>query len=191
MLKNIKINFLKYISELFLPLPITIKKKNWEMRNKILRFTGIKIGEKTIIGPNFITINGLEENIHIGDYTNIGYNSSFYSFNKIFIGKFNMFAANLEITNGGHDINTFEPFSTPTIIGNGCWIGHGVKIIKGVTIGNNVVIGGGSVVIDDIPDNAIAVGVPAKVIKYRDLPEKVWHLDNNYFCPKTFNLITN
>ena len=51
--------------------------------------------------------------------------------------------------------------------------------------------GGGSVVIDDIPDNAIAVGVPAKVIKYRDLPEKVWHLDNNYFCPKTFNLITN
>ena len=54
-----------------------------------------------------------------------------------------MFAANVEITNGGHDINTFEPYSTLTTIGNVCWIGHGVKIIKGVTIGNNVIIGGG------------------------------------------------
>ena len=40
--------------------------------------------------------------------------------------------------------------------------------MPGVTIGNNVVIGGGSVVVKDIPDNVVAVGNPAKVIKTLD-----------------------
>lgn len=40
--------------------------------------------------------------------------------------------------------------------------------MPGVTIGNNVVIGGGSVVVKDIPDNVVAVGNPAKVIKILD-----------------------
>ena len=46
--------------------------------------------------------------------------------------------------------------------------------MPGVTIGNNVVIGGGSVVVKDIPDNSIAVGNPAKVIKRYDLEQKQW-----------------
>ena len=40
--------------------------------------------------------------------------------------------------------------------------------MPGITIGNNVVIGGGSVVVKDIPDNVVAVGNPAKVIKTLD-----------------------
>ena len=40
--------------------------------------------------------------------------------------------------------------------------------VNEVTIGNNVVIGGGSVVVKDIPDNVVAVGNPAKVIKTLD-----------------------
>ncbi|HMZ65937.1 MAG TPA: acyltransferase [Leptospiraceae bacterium] len=189
MIKNLYIIFIKTIAELLSPLPIVIEQKKWEKRNIALRLLGLNIGKNVRIGPDFLTINGLENNISIGDYTDIGYANKFYSFNKIIIVKFNMFAANIEIVNGGHNVNNLEPFSKPIIIGNGCWFGHGVKIIKGVTIGNNVIIGGGSVVIDDIPDNAIAVGVPAKVIKYRELPDKVWHLGNEYFCPKTFELI--
>ncbi len=49
-----------------------------------------------------------------------------------------------------------------------CRIGAGVHVMPGVTIGNNVVIGGGSVVVKDIPDNVVAVGNPAKVIKTLD-----------------------
>ncbi len=189
MIKNLIINLLKFMADLVLPLPITISQREWELRNIIFRKIGLNISENVRIGPRFKTINGLESNIQIGDYTDIGYDNKFYSFDKIIIGKFNMLAANVELINGGHDVNTFEPNSTLLDIGNGCWIGHGVKIIKGVTIGNNVIIGGGSIVINDIPDNAIAVGVPAKVIKYRELPDKVWHLGNEYFCPKTFELI--
>jgi maltose O-acetyltransferase len=50
-------------------------------------------------------------------------------------------------------------------IGNDCWIGGGTIICPGVTIGNGCVIGAGSVVTKDIPDNSLAVGNPARVIR--------------------------
>lgn len=165
--------------------------KLWNQKNKWLGKTGISIGANVAIDREFFILKGYEQNLFLEDYTVIGIGCKFWPFSEIRIGKFNMFAANVELTNGGHDVDTFEPYSKPLIIGNGCWIGHGVKILKGVTIGNNVVIGGGSIVVDDIPDNAVAVGAPAKVIKYRALPEKVWHLGNEYFCPKLFRLVEN
>lgn len=53
----------------------------------------------------------------------------------------------------------------PIKIGNNVFIGFRTIIMPGVTIGNNVVIGAGSVVNRDIPDNSVAAGIPAKVIK--------------------------
>ncbi len=53
------------------------------------------------------------------------------------------------------------------IIGDDVWIGAGAIILKGVTINRGAVIGAGSVVTKDIPEYAIAVGVPVKIIKYR------------------------
>lgn len=52
------------------------------------------------------------------------------------------------------------------VIGDNVSLGANVTIIGNVHIGNNVTIGAGSVVVKSIPDNAIAVGNPAKVIKY-------------------------
>jgi acetyltransferase-like isoleucine patch superfamily enzyme len=53
-------------------------------------------------------------------------------------------------------------------IGNNVWIGERSIIGKGVVIGDNAIIGAGSVVIKDIPANAIAAGNPAVVVKYLD-----------------------
>lgn len=53
-------------------------------------------------------------------------------------------------------------------IGNNCWIANSVNIFGGVTIGNNVVIGANSVVTKDIPDNSLAVGNPARLVKRID-----------------------
>ena len=53
-------------------------------------------------------------------------------------------------------------------VGSGSNLGASTTIIPGVTIGKNVVTGAGAVVVTDLPDNCLAVGVPAKVIKYFD-----------------------
>lgn len=54
------------------------------------------------------------------------------------------------------------------IIGNYVYIGIKAIILPGVKIGNNCIIGAGAIVTHDIPDNSIAVGVPARVIKTTD-----------------------
>ena len=50
------------------------------------------------------------------------------------------------------------------IIGDNVYIGAGAKVIGRITIGNNVAIGANAVVTKDVPDNAVVVGIPAKII---------------------------
>ena len=66
------------------------------------------------------------------------------------------------VTIGGKSGN----FEVP-IIGNNVYIATGAKILGPIKVGNNVTIGANAVVINDVPDNAIMAGVPAKLIKYK------------------------
>lgn len=56
----------------------------------------------------------------------------------------------------------------PIKVGSNVYFGNNAVILPGVTIGNNVIVGAGAVVTKDIPDNSVAVGVPARVIKTTD-----------------------
>ena len=60
-----------------------------------------------------------------------------------------------------------------TIIGNDVFIGANVTVLDGVKIADGAVVGAGAVVVRDIPPYAIAVGVPAKVVKYRFDEDKI------------------
>lgn len=55
------------------------------------------------------------------------------------------------------------------IIGNHCFIGAGSKILGGVKIGNNVTIAPNAVVVKDVPDNVVVGGVPAKILKIKEI----------------------
>ena len=71
----------------------------------------------------------------------------------------------------------------PIVVGDDVYIGNNAIILPGVVIGSNVVIGAGAVVTKNIPDNSVAVGVPAKVIKSADdyltkLKKESLHLGN-------------
>ena len=56
-----------------------------------------------------------------------------------------------------------------TIINEGVWMGSNVTVLKGVTIGKGAIIAAAAVVNKDVPPYAIVAGVPAKIIKYREL----------------------
>lgn len=58
-------------------------------------------------------------------------------------------------------------------LGHDVWIGHGAVVLPGVSIGNGGVVGAGAIVTKDVPPFAIAVGNPARVLRYRFPPELV------------------
>lgn len=59
------------------------------------------------------------------------------------------------------------------VIGNDVWIGAGVVIMPGITVGDGAILGANSVITKDVPDYAIAVGLPARVIDFRFSPEEI------------------
>ena len=85
----------------------------------------------------------------------------------------------------GNFVKERKTFHKQVIIKNDVWIGANCVIMPGLTIGNGAIVGSGSVVTKDVPDYAIVVGVPAKVIKYRFSDEIIkelqelqwWNLD--------------
>ena len=80
---------------------------------------------------------------------------------------------NQQYPDGFHDLE----YSKPVTIKKGCWIASNVTICGGVTIGENTVVGAGSVVTRDLPANCIAVGSPARVLRYLDDKDRmdVWN----------------
>ena len=79
-----------------------------------------------------------------------------------------------------HFVSIGTNHDTPAVIGDNVYIGPNSNIIEEVCIGSNVTIGAGSVVTKDIPANATAVGVPARVINY---DEPAQYIKNPYPMP--------
>ncbi len=113
--------------------------------------------------------------LRIGNNSFIGHDCMFQMRKNITIGNHCLLAGGIIIQdNNGHPLDPENrkanlPVSDdevhPVIIKDGAWIGRRVMILKGVTVGENSVVGAGSVITKDIPDNAVAAGNPAKVIK--------------------------
>lgn len=113
----------------------------------------ISVGESTHIQPRCHFVAGVSS-IIIGRRCEIAPACAFYPFN--------------------HGVEAGEPVQQQPLISKGnieigddVWLGYGVVVLDGVKIGDGAVIGANSVITRDIPENAIAVGSPAKVIRMR------------------------
>lgn len=76
-------------------------------------------------------------------------------------------------------------------IGNDVWIGEKASIMGGVKIGDGAVIGTGAIVTKDVPPYAIAVGIPAKIIRYRFSQEIIKRLLKEKWWDKAESYISN
>ena len=78
-------------------------------------------------------------------------------------------AANVQLISNNHDPYERNVITCkPVHIGKGAWVGAGSTILPGITVGKHAIVGAASVVTKDVPNYAVAVGNPAKVIKYLD-----------------------
>lgn len=141
-------------------------------RALFLKSSLMKCGWGTTI-DKYVNIRG-KRNLSIGEYCVINSFVHIWAGNAsgVFIGDRVLIASHAAITSLSHDYSTsnlrFEsPISKKVIINDDVWIGAHSVILPGVTIGKGAVIGAGAVVINDVPDYAIVVGVPARVTKYR------------------------
>jgi acetyltransferase-like isoleucine patch superfamily enzyme len=107
-------------------------------------------------------------NVFIGPYVAIyGHGGVEIGENSLLSMQCCVLSSNHEIPELGTDIRTFPDRRLATRIGRDVWLGAGVKVLAGVTIGDGCVVGAGAVVTSDIPPGAIAVGVPARVVRMR------------------------
>ncbi len=112
-----------------------LTKYNWMVQHK----DKLKLGYKTDIGA-FTYINA-QNGVTIGDYVQIGSHCAIYS------------------------TSTIDNKEGPVTLKKGCRIGSHSIVMPGVTVGENSVIGAFSFVNNDIPANAVAVGIPARVVE--------------------------
>jgi acetyltransferase-like isoleucine patch superfamily enzyme len=134
---------------------------------------GITIGNGVFIGRNSI-LSCKNGDIAIADGANIGFNCEVFSASRVSIGRDTLLAAYCYLIGGDHD---FSDPSQPVLaqgrrsegvaVGAGAWLGAGAKILDGVTIGDGAIVGAGAVVRTAVPDRAIAVGIPARVVGER------------------------
>lgn len=118
--------------------------------------------------PPFYCDHG--DSIRLAEHVFINANCTFLDGAYITIGKHTLVGPNVQLYTPQHPMDYMErrkPIETayPITIGEDCWIGGGTVICPGVTIGDRCIIGAGSVVTKDIPDDSVAVGNPARVIR--------------------------
>lgn len=161
------------------------------------RFPTLHIGSYTIITNdcqfgvgNIVYGNSKLVNVTMGDLSYVGGN---VHIQYTTIGKHCSIAENVRIGLGIHPLNLasthpafYSPQShwrkwiepvvpkdlleyKPGTIGDDVWIGTGAMIMDGVTIGSHAVVAAGAVVTKDVPEYAVVAGVPAKIIKFRNI----------------------
>lgn len=125
------------------------------------------LGEGTVINPPIYTI--LADKVKIGKNVVIMNGFQCMSAGGLTIEDDTMISLNCTIATNNHDFYERHIITCkPVHIKKNVWIGVNVTILPGVTIGNNAVVGAGAVVTKDVPENAVVVGNPARVIKYLD-----------------------
>lgn len=144
-----------------------------------LSHQGIRIGDNVTIARDSIlictgVIANKGEGIVIGNGTGINARAYLGGQGHIVIGENVIVGPGVKIFSENHNFSNHHAIIKDqgvtrkgVTIGDNCWIGASVTILDGVTIGNGSVIAAGSVVTRSVPENSVAAGVPAKVLKSR------------------------
>jgi acetyltransferase-like isoleucine patch superfamily enzyme len=134
---------------------------------------GISIGSGVFVGRNTI-LSCKNGNIIVDDHANLGFNCEIFSASRVRVGKRVLMAAYTYLVGGDHlydrvDIPVLDQGRTGRGIDvdDHVWLGTHVVVTDGSRIGRDAIIGAGAVVVGEVPEYAIATGIPAKVVRDR------------------------
>lgn len=161
----------------------------FRMKNRFLRYLGLKLGENVAIGRNFDFLAGRGSRVTIEDHVNLSNDVAIYAFKEVTIGSFTAIASHCVFTDGNHDLSSHRPSAGSLRIGRGVFIGLGARIVGALTIGDNSVIAAGAVVLSNVPAGMVMAGNPAKCVGRRPLARRVWHFPDLWYDPRTFEIL--
>ena len=116
----------------------------------------VEIGEKTVIGQD-CTISAYQR-VRIGEQCVIADRAMFIDFDH-------------GVVEVERPIRVQGIYKRDVEVGSNVWVGYGACILRGVRVGDNSIIGTNSVVTKDVPANAVVAGIPARVIRMREVPQ--------------------
>lgn len=137
-----------------------------EIRTIFSEITGKPIDETFGLFPPFYTDCG--KNITVGKHVFINMGCKFQDQGGITIEDGALIGHNVVLATLNHDFHPAarqDLIPKPIHIGKNAWIGANAVILPGVTVGDGAIVAAGAVVTRDIPQNTVAAGVPAKIIR--------------------------
>jgi acetyltransferase-like isoleucine patch superfamily enzyme len=121
-----------------------------------------------------------EGRVSVGAKTVIGQECTISAYQQVSIGRECVIADRVMLIDFDHGtVEADRPIRLQGIykrdvhVGHNVWIGYGACILRGVTVGDNAIVGTNSVVTKDVEPNAVVGGVPARVLRMRDAPERM------------------
>ena len=136
------------------------------VRELLARLTGRPVDESVTVFPPFYSDFG--KNIRLGKRIFINSGCKFQDQGGVAIGDDCLIGHNTVLATLNHDLEPSrraDMHPAPITIGRNVWIGSNATVLPGVTIGDNAVVAAASVVTKDVPENAIVVGSPVRVVR--------------------------
>ena len=121
-----------------------------------------------------------EGEVEIGAKTVLGQECTISAYKRVRIGEQCVIADRAMFIDFDHGITEVERpirlqgiYKRDVEVGSNIWIGYGACVLRGARVGDNSVLGTYAVVTKEVPANAVAGGIPAKVIRMREAPKKL------------------
>lgn len=122
--------------------------------------------------------------LEIGAKTVVGQECTFSTWESITLGRECIVADRAMFIDFDHAVMLIESpirqqglYSRPVRVGHNVWVGYGACFLRGTTTGNNAIVGTYAVVTRDLPENAVAAGTPARVLRMRETPKRMHWVD--------------
>ncbi|MCH4008271.1 sugar O-acetyltransferase [Companilactobacillus sp.] len=189
-----------HTEELYLPDDPELSNKQAEYMDQLFDYNQLRHSESAKkqallsemfadIGPNCYIETPFYANfggrhVHFGKNVYANFNLTLVDDTHIYVGDYTLIGPNVTIATAGHPIQpdlrkSGYQYNASVHVGKNCWLGAGVIVLPGITIGDNVIAGAGAIVTKNLPDNVVAVGNPARVLREVNEHDQKYYFKNH------------